>query len=246
MKKLDYGFAFLEKFVQLSFSVPKPSEKTLEIFLKEFSSDKQQNPQEKQSFLKPLVLFIGKKFKSVKIRLHELFGQQNPGEEKETTTQDNSHTTSETTERPELPIFPLIQKEPTSKDITKLVKKVAPLFDYNPRRLKQYLNVLRLRSYITYYAIGVIFEERNSLTIEQLGKFVAITLKYPRLLRRLEEDSELLGKLAKCAQSQDSSSNNSNESHQSSESTTNNGTLTIFTYQKGVKASPDADFTSKR
>ncbi|MGK7947827.1 MAG: P-loop NTPase fold protein [Xenococcaceae cyanobacterium] len=46
MKKLDYGFNFLEKFVQLSFSVPKPSENTLEIFLKQLSSDKQQNPQE--------------------------------------------------------------------------------------------------------------------------------------------------------------------------------------------------------
>ncbi|MDJ0635399.1 MAG: GUN4 domain-containing protein [Xenococcaceae cyanobacterium MO_188.B29] len=168
MKKLDYGFAFLEKFVQLSFSVPKPSEKTLELFLKEFFPDKQQNPQE-------------------------------------TTTQDTPPTTSETTEQPELPIFPLIQKEPTSDDITNLVKMVAPFFDYNPRRLKQYLNVLRLRSYITYYAIGVTSEERNSLTIEQLGKFVAITLKYPRLLRRLEEDNELLGKLEHYARSPSSS-----------------------------------------
>ena len=72
---------------------------------------------------------------------------------------------------------------------------VAPFFDYNPRNLKQYINALKLRIYITYYSIGVLFEERNSLTVEQLGKFTAITVKYPRLLPRLEEDKELLDKL---------------------------------------------------
>ena len=162
MKKLDYGYAFLEKFVQLSFSVPKPSKKTLEKFLEEFSADKQQNPQE---------------------------------------------TTTKTTERPELAIFPLIKKEPTSEDITKLVKEFANFFDHNPRNLKQYLNALKLRTYITYYSVGVLFEERNSLTVEELGKFTAIIVKYPRLLPHLEDNNKLLDRLETYARFQCSQAN---------------------------------------
>ena len=44
---------------------------------------------------------------------------------------------------------------------------VAPFFDYNPRRLKQYINVLRLRTYMAYYAVGVPFPEKETITIEQ-------------------------------------------------------------------------------
>ncbi len=168
MKKLDYGFNFMEKFIQLTFSVPKPSEKTLDIFLKKLSSV----------------------------------------EEQETLTQDTSPK-----RKPEEPsIYPLIEKDLTQSDLENLIKMVALFLDYNPRRLKQYINVLKLRIYITYYSIGVTFNDRNSLTIEQLGKFVAITLKYPRLLLRLEDDNELLGKLEKYACSQSSSSNNSHSS----------------------------------
>ena len=228
MKKLDYGFAFLEKFVQLSFSLPKPSKNTLAIFLKQLSSDKQQNSQEKGFFLIPLVSFLGKKFKPVRINLSKFCSKvgkraKNSQEEQETTTQDNSTTTSEKKERQEFPIFPIIQKDLTPEDIAPLVKMVAPLFDYNPRHLKQYLNALKLRTYIAYYAIGVTYK-KNSLTKEQIGKFTAITLKYPRLLRHLEKDHELLGNLEQYARNPSlfSSPNNSDESARSSEPTTNN------------------------
>ena len=217
MKKLDYGYAFLEKFVQLSFSVPKPSENTLDIFLKEFSLNKLQDSQEKKLFLKPLVLFIGKKVNSVKIRAANFIKRQERQEQQETKTQDTPSTISETTERRELAIFPLIKKEPSLEEINKLVKIVAPFFDYNPRNLKQYLNALKLRSYITYYSIGVTKaeSEKDLLTVEQLGKFVAIIVKYPRLLPRLEENHELLGQLETYARTQDET-DNSNESNHSS------------------------------
>ena len=169
MKKLDYGYAFLEKFVQLSFSVPKPSENTLERFLEQFSADKQQN------------------------------------------TQDNSSTLSNGTNFKEQKIYPLIQKEPTAEDINKLVKMVAPFFDYNPRNLKQYLNALKLRTYITYYSIGVPFKETNSLSVEELGKFTAIIVKYPRILPHLEYNNELLGQLEAYARSQDEGKDKNDE-----------------------------------
>ncbi|NEP91419.1 MAG: GUN4 domain-containing protein [Okeania sp. SIO2C2] len=86
---------------------------------------------------------------------------------------------------------------------------VAPFFDYNPRRLKQYINVLRLRIYIAYYSIGVTFAETETITTEQIGKFTAITLRYPRLLLELKNNHQLLAKLEKDAVDKSISSNNS-------------------------------------
>ncbi|NEQ40532.1 MAG: GUN4 domain-containing protein [Okeania sp. SIO3I5] len=86
---------------------------------------------------------------------------------------------------------------------------VAPFFDYNPRCLKQYINVLRLRIYIAYYSIGVTFAEKNTLNIEQISKFTALTLKYPRLLLELKNNNQLLAELEKYAVNRSLQSNHS-------------------------------------
>ncbi|NEQ39093.1 MAG: hypothetical protein F6K40_23675 [Okeania sp. SIO3I5] len=69
---------------------------------------------------------------------------------------------------------------------------VAHFFDYNPRRLKQYINVFKFKTYIAYYAVGVTFAEKEkieAITIEQMGKFTALTLKYPRLFSELNNNA---------------------------------------------------------
>lgn len=81
---------------------------------------------------------------------------------------------------------------------------VAPALDYNPRRIKHFINVFRLKVYIANET-GLFFEERDednnllypSLTFEQLGKFTAISLKWPLLLSDLENDKQILAKLEK-------------------------------------------------
>jgi formylglycine-generating enzyme required for sulfatase activity len=83
---------------------------------------------------------------------------------------------------------------------------VAPALDYNPRRIKHFINVFRLKVYIANET-GLFFEERDendnllvpSLTFEQLGKFTAISLKWPLLLSDLENDKQILAKLEKFA-----------------------------------------------
>ncbi|MFM7438189.1 MAG: hypothetical protein ACKO2V_06220, partial [Snowella sp.] len=76
---------------------------------------------------------------------------------------------------------------------------VAPLFDYNPRRIKQFLNLFRLKVYIAY--LTGLFDQieegegkviQEPLTVFQLAKFTAISLKYPLLLLDLELDKQLL------------------------------------------------------
>jgi formylglycine-generating enzyme required for sulfatase activity len=83
---------------------------------------------------------------------------------------------------------------------------VAPALDYNPRRIKHFINVFRLKVYIANET-GLFFEERDednnllypSLTFEQLGKFTAISLKWPLLLSDLENDKKILAKLEEFA-----------------------------------------------
>ena len=158
LRKLDYGFSFLEKFVQLSFSVPKPSEKTLDIFLEKIDSRN------------------GKK--------------SNREESNRKESKDK-----------ELAIFPIIEKDLTSESLKDLVKMAAPFFDFNTRRLKQYINSVRLQTYIAYYSISVSYNDskKNLITIEHLGKFIALTLKHPRLRLELEKDNNEFANLEQCA-----------------------------------------------
>ena len=83
---------------------------------------------------------------------------------------------------------------------------MAPALDYNPRRIKHFINVFRLKVYIANET-GLFFEKRDendyllepSLTFEKLGKFTAISLKWPLLLSDLENDKQILAELEKFA-----------------------------------------------
>jgi hypothetical protein len=79
-----------------------------------------------------------------------------------------------------------------------IVRLVAPALDYNPRRVKQFINACRLQAYIAIET-GLIAEEGtgvpSGLTFEKLGKFVAITLRWPLLAAHLEDEPDLLERL---------------------------------------------------
>jgi hypothetical protein len=84
-----------------------------------------------------------------------------------------------------------------------IVATLAPALDYNPRRIKQFVGMLRLQAYIAG-ATGLIAEDdqpeedtskRTLLTLEQLGKFVALSLRWPRLVADIEQRRDLLRSL---------------------------------------------------
>ncbi|MFM7786786.1 MAG: serine/threonine-protein kinase pkn1, partial [Microcystis panniformis] len=93
-----------------------------------------------------------------------------------------------------------------SQRVRDVILMVAPALDYNPRRIKHFINVFRLKVNIAI-TTGLFYEERDeddnllypSLTFEQLGKFTAISLKWPLLLSDLENDKQILAKLEKFA-----------------------------------------------
>ncbi|MGB3507883.1 MAG: P-loop NTPase fold protein [Microcoleaceae cyanobacterium] len=247
-KQIDYGFSFLEKFVQLSFSVPAASQNTLNNFVEKISEHQTEIYQEKRFFwipysliaesfdlanilatliFKELVKPVGNKLLSQKaiadeydfcllaiaqllnnqysrlldFYFHTLI-QQNSQKELSEKVEVQPLTIEENLEFQQtdnLAIFPIIEKDLDEQSLAEAVEIVGDFFDNNPRRLKQYINALKLTSYITYYAIGVTFDEKNTVTIEQISKFTALTLKYPRLLLELKNNPNLLADLEKYA-----------------------------------------------
>ncbi len=66
------------------------------------------------------------------------------------------------------------------------MEMVAPALGNNPRRLKQFLNLFRLRHYIAQRTGQLRAAEQGlGLTLPQLGKIVAVELRWPQLLDKL-------------------------------------------------------------
>lgn len=146
----EFGYTFLEKFVQLPFLVPRPKTADVEKLLDELSS---------------------------------------------TSAEPRNRMGAEIAIDPGL----LVELSVDSTSFRNVVTMVAPAFEYNPRRLKQFVNLFRLRALLASQT-GLFGSSRDparfdALTLEQLGKLVAISLRWPLLLVDLEADPDLLGKL---------------------------------------------------
>jgi hypothetical protein len=75
----------------------------------------------------------------------------------------------------------------------------APALDDNPRRIKTFVNLFRVRKMLAH-ELGVLETETWSaaddrVTPVQLGKFIALGLRWPRLVRHLERNRSLLAEL---------------------------------------------------
>jgi formylglycine-generating enzyme required for sulfatase activity len=83
----------------------------------------------------------------------------------------------------------------TPEEMKPIIKMVAPALDYNPRRIKQFINTFHVKLYIAKNT-GLLNAKKdddgNTLTPEQLGKFTAICLRWPILLSYLEKNRRLL------------------------------------------------------
>jgi len=160
-KGLAYGYTFIEKFVQLPFQVPQPSQADFERFFDQLSNITAKNQEE------------------IPIAKNQEARKKNELSEKIKLTFERDSST-----------------------VRDIIIMVAPALDYNPRRIKQFINVFRLKAYIAYET-GLFYEEKTNdhktiyqhLTLQQLGKFTAISLRWPLLLLDLETDRQLLHKL---------------------------------------------------
>jgi hypothetical protein len=149
---LDYGYSYLEKFIQIPFGVPRPSASVLPEFL--LSLD--------PSATAP-------------------------------TTQDAAANASRS---PEVEVT----FSTDSDEFRSIVEAVAPTLEFNPRRLKQFVNLFRLRAYIaSNTGLFVPSDSGTTLTLRQLATFIAMTLRWPQLALDLSNDPDLLKRLSQPA-----------------------------------------------
>lgn len=187
---LEYGYEFIEKFVQLPFLLPKPDDVALEKFLRELSQPSAVELVRASS--------IG--------GFARLFNRNAAGR---ATPSSDPASNSDADGDEEIPNTALearqsviVQAGVDSPRIHAIIRLIAPAFDNNPRRIKQYINLFRLRVFIAA-ATGLFDQKEGSaypaLTLEQLGKFVAIILRWPILLAEMDAIPTLLADLQKLA-----------------------------------------------
>jgi formylglycine-generating enzyme required for sulfatase activity len=218
-KGLAYGYTFIEKFVQLPFLVPQPSQSDFERFLIQLATSTPPNLQP----AKPHFTFFQSFWGKFKLALpwrnnsqkHLTSPTSNQTSDLKNLSLDNPSIQSEQTEKEKAQAAVIKRLEAIqvnksdnrdSQTVRNVIMMVAPALDYNPRRIKHFINVFRLKVYIANET-GLFFEKRDendnlldsSLTFEQLGKFTAISLKWPLLLSDLENDKQILAKLEKFA-----------------------------------------------
>jgi hypothetical protein len=74
----------------------------------------------------------------------------------------------------------------------------APVLRNNPRRIKQFVNLFRLRARLLPLTAGATTSSAGKfLTLQQMGKLIAIELAYPLLLEDWKADPGLFSKLNK-------------------------------------------------
>jgi KAP family P-loop domain len=153
--RLRFGYEFLEKFIQLPFKLPAPSEDSLKDFLQKVSQQGTALARQRK---------------------------------------DNVETASLRAQRQQV----LLNIEHDSEIVGAMSLLIASTFDQNPRRMKQFVNLFRLKLYLAS-STGLL--DKPDVTPEQLGKLTAILLRWPDFMDAWLAKRELLGDLEHYAMS---------------------------------------------
>jgi hypothetical protein len=247
LKGLEYAYAFIEKFIQVPFTVPQPSMGEFDSFLVNLAKSKppklslfqqftifeqklklvlENLPKIIQKYLtqklvetislrKAIILFL------VDAKLYRLMLVSLQSKPERKLPPDTDKTNQEASKpKPSRRQDLKLKATEDSQTLRAIVEMVAPVLDYNPRRLKQFINLFRLKAYIS--SDTGLFDEiveqdtvtNAALTLEQLGKFTAIQLKWPLLVTDLENNAHLLARLEDAVLREDSVLNGNREPEQ--------------------------------
>jgi formylglycine-generating enzyme required for sulfatase activity len=206
---LEYGYTFIEKFIQLPFQMPYPDLRDLEGYLDEINQPVAATAKAdgriirlRQRFARALQkqesapAMAGRQSATGTEAAHAPAIAQSSANPPATPATATSQLTEAQRQRRET-IRLAVSRD--SDRVRKIALMIAPALDNNPRRIKQFINLFRLRTMIAnetgLFDIldGESLEQR--LTLEKLGKFVAISLRWPLLLTDLDEKPTLLNEL---------------------------------------------------
>ncbi len=184
VKGLDFGYNFIQKFIQLPFRVPKPTGDQLERMLDTVVGG-----------VEVVDPTIGTKKRGT--------AEAGGTESRLASAGPSAGASTSGASEQEVPAAIVRQRVVQIKDferdsdkIKKLIRLVAPFLDHNPRRVKQFAGLFRLQYYL---AVETGLCDRDAadpktrpLSIEQVGKFTALAYLWPRTIERLEAQPNLL------------------------------------------------------
>lgn len=193
VKGMDYAYAYIEKFIQIPFQLPEPTQDRFKEFLPQISPSLSQRPaQQQESLWKKIQHFLNKP-------------KQQKAENPASVTEENK--IQGRIKRVE-EMIATDKREDIAKNFAYEFMFISTL-DNNLRRYKQFINLFRLKAFIAAANNKLNFDDiteaedsdsnKKHLTLQQLGKFTAIIIKWPRLLIYLREDYQLLAKLQRYA-----------------------------------------------
>jgi hypothetical protein len=192
---LEFGYSFIEKFIQIPFRIPQPAEIGLAKLLDAIS------PMLGDATV-PLTTTSSTNGETPPPSAPPSTGPTETGIPASATAAPQKVSapvvTTEQEERRELIRIAVTNDSMTVRQI---VEMVAPTLGYNPRRIKQFINMFRLKALIAtetgLFEAPTNAHSHKGLTLPQLGKFVAMGLMWPRLLTDLDKDDSLLRELVK-------------------------------------------------
>ena len=194
---LEYGYEFIEKFIQLPFRVPAADSAHIDSFLKQLSPPEEKSaskpPASKRRSLK--TIFSGW-IDRLRMRGKKAAQGTTGGGETGGAPGSASAAGEENKARQVQIDRIIISIGPESETFKSIIKTIAPTFDNNPRRIKQFINLFRLRVFIAA-GTGHFIQEpgpkaQPPLTLEQVAKFAALELRWPLFLSDVAANPVLL------------------------------------------------------
>lgn len=193
---LEYGYDFIEKFIQLPFKVPSPKSSEFVKFLT--SVDKTEtslNPSEPAGKSS-----ISEKFTPDKSPEIDLKSSQNKTNGQDTESENSNNVETESNKQEIKNCKDCVEDSETSKLILEMV---ASALDNNPRRIKQFINLFRFQrtigKRIGLFSYDESTDPKYMWNCKKVAKFVAISINWPSLISDLGTNITLLEQLQKCA-----------------------------------------------
>jgi formylglycine-generating enzyme required for sulfatase activity len=200
--RLEYGYDFIEKFIQLPFKVPSPKTEDFKKFMNH-------QPEKKNSWLydNPLSKKFKKLFSQFKFNPSNTQSDVGniPPEDPESGKYGEKVSRNAANDEPEKEekITNGMDCDEKLVELDHILEMVAPALDRNPRRMKQFINQFRFQRTIGkrvgLFSYNKDTDPENMWNCKKLAKFVAISMKWPSLILALSSKSKLLDQLQEYA-----------------------------------------------
>jgi len=184
---LEFGQAFLQKFIQLPFRVPGPNLETYSEFIGTISGPLAAGGATPERPAPNVPTRTASTSTAASDEAGDSMATEDSAAEMPRTRPATLAQAKKRRERE-------LQFHGDSEKVRAAALMFATTLGMNPRRMKQYINLLRLQAYIVN-SIGLFdrgAEGGTPITMEQLGKFVAVSLKWPALLAEFAAEPTFL------------------------------------------------------